>query len=88
MTRRKNKPKRQERLIWRVQYHKHHRAWSYSGFSEEVYFTTQRAAIDRARWKARQAWKHGRLAQVVVHRKDGRIRFENTYGQDPRRYKG
>ncbi|MEW2633001.1 DUF2188 domain-containing protein [Streptomyces sp. NPDC048389] len=42
--------------------------------------STQKKAIDSAR---RQAKEH-KPAQVVVHGRDGRIRTEFTYGDDPR----
>ncbi|WP_284581605.1 DUF2188 domain-containing protein [Streptomyces sp. 2P-4] len=45
---------------------------------------TQKEAIDAAR---RQAEDH-KPAQVVVHGRDGRIRTEYTYGDDPRRFPG
>ncbi|WP_125623070.1 DUF2188 domain-containing protein [Streptomyces sp. WAC 00631] len=45
---------------------------------------TQRQAIDAAREKAKQH----QPAQVVVHGRDGRIRTEYTYGNDPRRTPG
>jgi hypothetical protein len=31
---------------------------------------------------------HGIAAQLVLHGQDGRIRWERTYGQDPRRSPG
>ncbi|MGW0779068.1 DUF2188 domain-containing protein [Streptomyces sp. NPDC002835] len=41
---------------------------------------TQRDAINSARQQAKQH----KPAQVVVHGRDGRIRTEYTYGDDPR----
>ncbi|MGW0777744.1 DUF2188 domain-containing protein [Streptomyces sp. NPDC002835] len=43
-------------------------------------YPTQKEAIHSAR---RQAKEH-KPAQVVVHGRDGRIRTEYTYGDDPR----
>ncbi|MFV0138121.1 DUF2188 domain-containing protein [Streptomyces sp. HMX87] len=45
---------------------------------------TQKEAISAAREKA----KEREPAQVVVHGRDGRIRTEYTYGNDPRRTPG
>ncbi|MGH3089544.1 MAG: DUF2188 domain-containing protein [Rubrobacteraceae bacterium] len=45
---------------------------------------TQAAAIRAARRRA----KSRRRGQVVVHRRNGRIRTEYTYGADPRSSKG
>ncbi len=38
--------------------------------------------------RARQLAKHARLGQVKVHRGDGVIQTEYTYGRDPRRSPG
>jgi hypothetical protein len=32
--------------------------------------------------------RRGSLGQVVVHRRDGRVQAEWTYGEDPRRTRG
>ena len=45
-------------------------------------------AVEDAAHMARGIQTQGGLAQVVVHTLAGRISFERTYGQDPRRYKG
>jgi len=44
---------------------------------------TASAAALRHRWKAR-----GALGQLVLHGQNGRIRWERTYGLDPRGRKG
>lgn len=41
-------------------------------------------AIDRAKELAKKA----KLGQVIIHKKDGTIQTEYTYGEDPRRTKG
>ena len=51
-------------------------------------YLTQAAAIRDGREWGRQHWFHGRPAQLVVHGRDMKIRFENTYGRDPVRRKG
>lgn len=40
---------------------------------------TQTEAVERARELAQK----NPLGQVVIHRRDGRIREEHTYGEDP-----
>lgn len=45
---------------------------------------TKAAAVDDAVRMARAA----SLGQVVIHKTDGAIQTEHTYGSDPRRYKG
>jgi hypothetical protein len=42
-------------------------------------FANKDLAVDRAKGIARNA----SLGQVVVHGRDGRIRYQNTYGEDP-----
>lgn len=45
-------------------------------------------AVAYAREQAKAARARGRLTQLVVYGTDGRIQYEHTYGQDPRRYRG
>lgn len=49
---------------------------------------TRADAVGHGRELARWDWDHGKLAQLVVHRRDGKIAFERTYGRDPRRRRG
>lgn len=49
---------------------------------------TQAEAIAFATGGARLTLNAGELAQVVLHGRDGRIRWERTYGADPKRSKG
>lgn len=52
-------------------------------------FTTQTAAADHARNLAHADWNsRGVQAQVHVHRPNGVIRTEWTYGNDPPEYPG
>jgi hypothetical protein len=51
-------------------------------FREE--YETKQEALDAAKNRARSA----EPAQVKVHRKDGNMEYESTYGQDPRRSPG
>lgn len=46
----------------------------------------RRTAIEMARAYCRELQSLGALVQLVVHRMDGRIAFEATYGKDPARY--
>lgn len=41
------------------------------------------AGLARSRWLT-----FGKLGQLVIHGKDGKIQSERTYGKDPRRYRG
>ncbi len=49
---------------------------------------TQKASEKAAIKAGRQALNKGGLGQAVLHRSDGTIREERTYGSDPRRTKG
>jgi uncharacterized protein DUF2188 len=44
-------------------------------------FDTKEEAVEFAKERARQA----ELGQVKVHKKDGNMEYESTYGEDPRR---
>jgi len=43
---------------------------------------------EKAIKKARVIAKKQELGQLKIHRKDGQIQTEYTYGADPKRYKG
>ena len=47
-------------------------------------FADKEQAVQHATERAKTA----QLGQVIVHRRDGRIQYENTYGEDPRGRKG
>lgn len=49
---------------------------------------TQADAESDARKRARTAYENGGLGQAVLHRADGSIRTEHTYGKDPERFPG
>ena len=38
--------------------------------------------------KAKEIAKANEPSQIIVHREDGQIQTEYTYGDDPRKYKG
>lgn len=45
-------------------------------------FETKEAAVEFARERAQQAG----LGQIKVHKKDGNMEYESTYGEDPPEY--
>jgi hypothetical protein len=49
---------------------------------------TQAESEKDAKDRARQAYEGGGLGQAVLHRADGSIRIEHTYGKDPERHPG
>lgn len=49
---------------------------------------TQKAAETAAIKAGHKAENQGRLGQAVLHKSDGTIREERTYGADPRRTRG
>lgn len=53
-----------------------------------VGLSTKKAAIIKGRLEAQVIFGRGKLSQLRVFGKNGRIQFEHTYGKDPRRSKG
>ena len=49
---------------------------------------TQVESESEAKRLARAAYAGGGLGQAVMHRADGEIRTEHTYGRDPERFPG
>lgn len=47
-------------------------------------FDNKQDAIDRGR----QIAKYQELGQLKIHKQDGTLQTEYTYGKDPKRYKG
>ncbi len=47
-------------------------------------FETKEEAVDFAKERARKE----ELGQVKVHKQDGNMEYESTYGEDPERYPG
>jgi hypothetical protein len=62
--------------IWRVE--------AEGGGSPGPLFDDKQQAVHHAKERAKAA----QLGQIIVHRCDGRIEYENTYGEDPRARKG
>jgi hypothetical protein len=49
---------------------------------------TQSESEEDAKDRARTVFRKGGLGQAVLHRADGAIRTEHTYGKDPERFPG
>jgi hypothetical protein len=47
-------------------------------------FSNKEEAIE----KAKEIAKANEPSQIIIHREDGQIQTEYTYGDDPRKYKG
>ena len=62
--------------IWRVEAER-------SG-SPAPLFDDKEKAINHAKGRAKAA----QLGHIIVHKRDGRIEYENTYGEDPHQRKG
>ena len=54
------------------------------GGSTREEFATKEEAVNAAKQRAQRK----ALAQVKVHKKDGNMEYESTYGEDPRRSPG
>lgn len=54
------------------------------GGDDVVAFATKEEARQEGERRGRQHVNRGELAQLVVHREDGSIETEFTYGADPR----
>lgn len=83
------------RIIIRVQWHIGHNGWMVSKAGAgldgmaRTHWRVKRDAIADAAQVGREYWRNERrLAQLVIHKKDGTIQSERTYGKDPRRTKG
>ena len=76
-----------ERKIYHVVYNKIDEDWKVKLQKAERasgVFETKEEAVDYAKELAKDA----DLGQIKIHKKDGVIETEHTYGQDPKRYKG
>lgn len=73
-----------DRVVYRVL--PDHGDWKVKvqGTEDEESFERKTEAVQYAKEAAREEPP----SQVVVHRQDGRIQYESTYGDDPRRRKG
>lgn len=81
---------RAKRIVFRVRWIKSPKSWEVHRDGEMVK-TLQRkssAVHDGARLARDTYESEGTPTQLVVHNKKGRICFERSYGNDPRRSKG
>ena len=51
-------------------------------------FDTKSEAEGAGVARGNKLWEQGTPAQLIVHREDGSIEFEHTYGKDPERHPG
>lgn len=80
-----------KRIVFRIQWDRPRKKWAiYWGKQYQCDLFPQSSAVAFAvEWANEQLWRrYGKPTQVVLHGKDGRIRWERTYGRDPRRSKG
>lgn len=78
-----------KRIVYRIQWHAKRGVWTIKRRGvEQMHTDWQRQAVSVAVLWARRDWLDREPAQVVLHGKDGRIRWERTYGSDPRCSKG
>lgn len=79
-----------KRQIFRINFHRKIGDWLVwiVGFKKTHHFASQAEAVSFATTAARLTQGAGELAQVVLHGRDGRVRWERTYGADPKRSKG
>ena len=75
-----------ERLVYHVVPNSSAERWVVSQENAEFRreFDTKEEALKFAKERAQQA----ALGQVKVHKKDGNMEYESTYGEDPRRTPG
>jgi hypothetical protein len=71
------------RTVIHVTYKKQADEWHLKGGSGRV-FETKEKAVAQAKREAKTA----PLGQVVIHKQNGVIQTEHTYGEDPERTKG
>lgn len=80
-----------KRLVCRVSYSKLIDGWVVIAPKEQIDppYPLKKSAVKAARCWAIKTWRTFKIpAQVVIHKKDGKIQTEYTYGLDPRRSKG
>ena len=53
---------------------------------ENAAHRTEHETKDEAVKEAKRLAQEAELGQVKVHKKDGNMEYESTYGEDPRRY--
>lgn len=74
------------RVVYRIQGHRL-APWALLRARRAVHrYRLKVRAVEDGRVACHTHRARGGRAQLVVHRRDGRIGFESTYGADPRRY--
>jgi uncharacterized protein DUF2188 len=75
-----------ERVVYHVVPNSSAERWVVSQENAEFRreFDTKEEALEFAKERAKSA----ELGQVKVHKQDGNMEYENTYGEDPRRSPG
>lgn len=79
-----------KRIRWTISPHKRSAGWcaSVKG-GARLYYTTQAAAIKATAKHCRQRWKEYKEPhELIIKGRNGRIRDNRTYGNDPRGTKG
>ena len=78
-----------ERYVMHLVHLDHDDRWHLQhGDSVLGFFTTKSEAECAGTARGNKMREQGTLAQLVVHREDGSIEFEHTYGKDPERHPG
>lgn len=76
-----------KRIVFHVVPYRYGWRFTRDGRVTRPVFETKLAATRYVRGLCRALWARHRLAQMVVHKRDGEIEFESTYGLDPQRSK-
>lgn len=77
-----------KRVVFRVSWASKARMWAVRGNGGTTFHRTKRGATADAVLSATRMYTGGIRTQVVIHKRDGRIESERTYGGDPVRRKG
>jgi hypothetical protein len=74
-----------ERKRWMVSYNARNKKW-YAQLKGEanIEYPTQGAAIKETVVKCRDGWANGVPHELIIKAKNGKIRDNRTYGNDPR----
>ena len=86
----KEKIVKTKRVVYRVGWSKKWSLWQLlEGKAPMLRDPAKVTVVGYGRRSARLRWKErGEPSQLVVHKKDGKVEYEHTYGRDPRRSRG
>lgn len=87
VTYKRESKRRRKRMVYHVVYRKKTKDWHVVEENVDTSLSmhaTKAEAVGRAKERARVR----QPSQVIVHKRDGKIQYENTYGDDPRRTPG